>query len=83
MRLYLISVRRAENVRGQFAIDDPIAVSKQLLLDLTALGITLDNLEGLALAPPLADGRTPLIIVSDNNFGAFQFTQFLAFALNL
>lgn len=83
VRLYYISARGAENVRGQFAIGDPVPVAKQLLLDLTSLGVTLDNLEGLALAPPLPDGRTPLIVVSDNNFNPTQFTQFLAFALSL
>ncbi len=84
VRLYHISTRHADNVKRMFAIDEPMPVSKELVLDLTDLGITLDNLEGLALAPPLADGRTPLIIVSDNNFNPNgQFTQFLAFALEL
>lgn len=86
VRLYHISTRGADNVKRLFSLEgiDVTPVRKQLVLDLTDLGITLDNLEGMALAPPLADGRTPLIIVSDNNFNpAGQFTQFLAFALDM
>ncbi len=86
VRLYHITTRRADSVWRLFSIEglDPRPVTKDLVLDLTDLGITLDNLEGMALAPPLADGRTPLIIVSDNNFNpSGAFTQFLAFALNL
>lgn len=62
-------------------IDPP--VRKELLLDLSDLGITLDNLEGMALGPKLDDGRQSLILVSDNNFSTTQFTQFLAFAVDL
>jgi len=47
------------------------------------LGITLDNLEGLALGPTLLDGRQSLIVVADNNFSNTQFTQILSFALDL
>jgi Esterase-like activity of phytase len=52
-----------------------------LLLDLDALGITLDNVEGMAIGPDLADGRRTLVLVSDNNFSPAQFTQVLLFAL--
>jgi hypothetical protein len=50
------------------------------LLDLDALGIPLDNVEGMAFGPDLADGRRTLVLVSDNNFAPAQFTQFLLFA---
>jgi hypothetical protein len=53
---------------------------KSLLLNLDALGLPLDNVEGLTLGPRLRDGRQTLVLVSDNNFAATQFTQFLAFA---
>jgi 3-phytase len=55
--------------------------SKSLLLDLDTLGIPLDNVEGLTFGPRLRDGRQTLVLVSDNNFAATQFTQFLAFAV--
>ena len=59
----------------------PGPVKKTLLLDLRTLGIPLDNVEGMTLGPKLPDGRRSLVLVSDNNFAASQFTQFLLFAL--
>jgi hypothetical protein len=58
----------------------PIA-HKRLLLDLDDLGIPLDNVEGLTFGPRLHHGRRSLVLVSDNNFAAAQFTQFLLFAM--
>jgi hypothetical protein len=55
--------------------------SKRLLLDLDALGIPLDNVEGMTFGPRLRHGRRSLVLVSDNNFAATQFTQFLLFAV--
>ena len=54
---------------------------KRLLLDLDDLGIPLDNVEGITFGPRLRDGRRSLVLVSDNNFAAAQFTQFLLFAI--
>jgi hypothetical protein len=54
---------------------------KRLLLDLDELGIPLDNVEGLTFGPRLPHGRRSLVLVSDNNFAAAQFTQFLLFAV--
>lgn len=56
-------------------------LKKQLLLDLSTLGIELDNLEGMALGPRLADGSRTLLLVSDDNFAEGQVTQFLLFRL--
>ena len=53
--------------RGVFAFDD--------------LGIPIDNIEGMTFGPSLPDGRHTLVIVSDNNFSAGQFTQFVLLAL--
>ena len=67
---------------GPFEIDPP--AEKRLILDLADLGITLDNVEGMTMGPTLEDGRKTLILVSDNNFNANgQFTQFLAFSIEL
>ena len=55
---------------------------KSLLLDLDELGIPLDNVEGMTFGPRLPDGRRSVVLVSDNNFAAAQFTQFLLFALD-
>jgi hypothetical protein len=56
---------------------------KQLLLDLENIGVELDNLEGLALGPRLADGSQSLLLVSDDNFRPDQVTQFLLFRLKI
>jgi hypothetical protein len=54
---------------------------KQLVLDLSTLGIDLDNLEGMTLGPRLPDGSPTIILVSDDNFQSEQVTQFLLFRL--
>jgi hypothetical protein len=56
--------------------------SKELVLDLDELGLPLDNVEGMTFGPRLPDGRRSVVLVSDNNFAAGQFTQFLLFALD-
>jgi len=86
IKLYSVAFPGATNVDG----DDSIAgilgkvrpVKKTLLLNLDALGIPLDNVEGMTIGPRLPDGRKSLVLVSDNNFAASQFTQFLLFALD-
>jgi 3-phytase len=56
-------------------------VHKKLVLNVNDLGIPLDNVEGLTFGPRLHDGRRTVVLVSDNNFAATQFTQFLLFTL--
>lgn len=56
-------------------------IYKRLLLDLTDLGIPLDNYEGMTLGPQLPDGSQSLILVSDDNFNDLQVTEFLLFRL--
>jgi 3-phytase len=58
------------------------STSKTLLLNLDVLGIPLDNVEGMAFGPRLRGGKRTLLLVSDNNFAAAQFTQFLLFAVS-
>ena len=58
-------------------------VKKKLLLDLSTLGIYLDNLEGMTLGPRLPDGTQSLLLVSDDNFSDAQMTQFLLFRINV
>jgi hypothetical protein len=58
------------------------SVTKTLLLDLDVLGIPLDNVEGMAFGPRMPGGERTLLLVSDNNFAATQFTQFLLFAVS-
>jgi hypothetical protein len=64
----------------------PIAftpVSQRQVFEFDDLGIPIDNIEGMTFGPPLADGRQTLVIVSDNNFSAGQFTQFILLAVDL
>jgi hypothetical protein len=67
-------------LKGDISRIDP--VKKKLVLDLSELGIYLDNLEGMALGPHLPDGSQSLLLVSDDNFRDTQVTQFLLFRLN-
>ncbi len=89
IRLCRVSLAGATDVFGRpslAGLDVRVrTVSKSQLFDFAELptrhGIALDNLEGLALGPPLADGRRTLLVVSDDNFSRDQRTLFLAFAL--
>ena len=85
IKLFQVKVAGATNVNGADSLagrlDSIRPVQKTLLLDLDTLGIPLDNVEGLTLGPKLPDGRQSLVLVSDNNFAAAQFTQFLLFAI--
>ncbi|MBC6435380.1 hypothetical protein FM036_37935, partial [Nostoc sp. HG1] len=65
---------------------------KRLLLNLTDLNLPtdanhpitgVDNIEGLAFGPKLADGRHSIVLVSDNNFGSTQYTQILTLGADL
>ncbi len=84
-RVYLVDTAGATNVRGLPTLPADLSslqvVRKTLVLDLDVLGLTLDNLEGLAFGPVLSDGQQSILIVSDNNFAATQVTQFLAFTV--
>jgi hypothetical protein len=69
IKLYKVTLDRGHQAR------------KTLLLNLDELGIPLDNVEGMTFGPRLKHGRRSVVLVSDNNFAAAQFTQFLLFAL--
>lgn len=89
--LYEFDVRLYEAERGD-ATDvvglatlagSPLApMKKRLLLDLSTLGLAhLDNIEGAAWGPRLADGRATLMLAADDNFASNQRNQFLLFAV--
>jgi hypothetical protein len=84
IKLYSVAFPGADDVDGLESIAGTTVrpVEKTLLLDLRTLGIPLDNVEGMTIGPRLPDGRRSLVLVSDNNFAATQFTQFLLFALD-
>jgi hypothetical protein len=86
IKLYSVAFPGADDVDGLDSIAGSLGglrtVRKTLLLDLGTLGIPLDNVEGMTIGPNLPDGRRSLLLVSDDNFAATQFTQFLLFALD-
>jgi hypothetical protein len=87
VKLYESCIDKATNIADIPSLtasgtSDITPVKKRLVLDLSTLGIKLDNLEGITFGANLKDGRRSLIIVSDNNFSKSQQTQFLAFAVN-
>jgi len=58
-------------------------VTQHVVFSFDDLGIPIDNIEGMTFGPRLPDGRHTLVIVSDNNFSAAQFTQFIVLALDI
>lgn len=85
-KIYQIATSAATDTSGISTLKGDVSridsIKKKLLLDLSELGIYLDNLEGMALGPRLADGSQSLLLVSDNNFNDIQLNQFLLFRLN-
>ncbi len=84
-----VSTVGATDVLGIDALYDsgaPIAltpVSQREVFAFDDLGIPIDNVEGMTFGPKLSDGRQSVIIVSDNNFSAGQFTQFIVLAIDI
>ncbi|MEM7592979.1 MAG: phytase, partial [Cyanobacteria bacterium P01_A01_bin.83] len=90
IRLYETSIKGATDISGVDslldeegeAIEVDAIAEKELILDFSDLGITLDNSEAVSFGEVLPDGRQSLIVTSDNNFSDSQITQFLAFAID-
>ena len=85
VKLFQLATGGATDISSIDSLKSPlrgtIAIPKKLLLDLTQLGVPLDNLEGLTIGPRLPDGSQSLLLVSDDNFRDEQVTQFLLFRL--
>ena len=86
IRIFAVDLQGADEVSAAPALDtipssliDP--VRKELVLDLSVLGIGLDNFEGMTFGPDFPDGRRSLFLISDNNFNSNQSTLILAFAM--
>lgn len=86
VRLFLVDLSEASDVsrvRRLGRAPDLRPARKRLLLDVAALGVTPDNLEGMAFGPRLPDGRLSLFVIADDNFNPdSQRNQVLAFALD-
>ncbi len=89
IRLYRASLEGATDVSAveSLATARIRPARKTLLLDLADVkGLSaelaqLDNFEGMAFGPVLADGSRSLLLVSDDNFSARQRTAFLLFRI--
>jgi hypothetical protein len=86
IRLYFVDATGATDVSGAATVAGAVPVSKTLLIDLSTLtnddgsALALDNIEGITWGPSF-NGKPTLVLVSDNNFGATQFTQFVALSV--
>lgn len=90
VRLYRASLTEATDVSSIPSLRQARGVQpvrKSLLLDFDTIpGLipelaTLENFEGMAFGPPLADGSRTLLVVSDDNFRSTQRTVFLQFRI--
>jgi hypothetical protein len=56
-------------------------IEKTLLVNMRAIGVHPDNLEGLEIGPRLPDGNRSLLLIADDNFSPDQTNQFLLFEI--
>jgi hypothetical protein len=86
VKILQIAAGTAQDISNRTSLenntDNIQPLQKQLLLDLTKLGIDLDNLEGMTFGSRLPDGSRSLLVISDDNFKEEQFTQVLLFRLS-
>lgn len=79
--IYRASFDGATDVNGKSSLEGIAAtpLRKELLLRLDegTFGLDIDNIESITWGPEI-DGAKTLVIASDNNFNAGQFTQFVA-----
>ncbi len=91
VKIYEVKTRGATDVSGLDDLYDEatgtpadfVPVEKRFLVNIGDYVEVVDNVEGMALGPRMADGWYPLVLVSDNNFLPFQFTQFILLAVDL
>ncbi len=84
IKIFLADIRNAENIiNNSSLIQTPPArpVNKKLLLNMDALGIYVDNVEGITFGPTLPNGHKTLLLIADNNFVALEKTQFFLFEI--
>ncbi|MGK5081072.1 esterase-like activity of phytase family protein [Janthinobacterium sp. HLX7-2] len=82
VRIYVMETDGATDIFALPALAGAsyVPARKRLLLDLEKIGLErVDNIEGIAWGPRLANGRRSLVMISDDNFNVQQVTQILAF----
>lgn len=91
VKIHEISTQGATDVSGVDDLYDEATgtpgaftpVSKRFLFDFADVVPVVDNIEGLTMGPRMKDGTRVVIAVSDNNFAANQFTQFVLLAADV
>ena len=84
IKVFLVDLTDAEDISNNNSLitTPPLQpVKKTLLLNMDALGIYIDNIEGVTFGPDLPNGHKTLLFVSDNNFSTLEKTQFLLFEI--
>ena len=84
IKVFLADLNNAEDISSNSSMQiNPVTkpIRKKLLLNMDALKMYIDNIEGVTFGPVLPNGHRSLIFVSDNNFASFQKTQFLLFEI--
>lgn len=95
-RIYRVSINDAASsclANPMLTAEAPV-LAKTLVVDLAKLAVSglpalkqaqdsplLDNFEGMAIGPPLPDGRRTLILVSDDNGRTDQFARIVVLAV--
>jgi len=88
VNIYGVTLEDATDVRDLEALPNPYNgrfASKTLLVNMASVGIAADNLEALAIGPRLPNGKPSLLVMSDDNFSAFdppQLNQFVLFEVD-
>lgn len=88
VNLYGVVLQDATDVRGEEALPSPYTgrvARKTLLANITAAGVSPDNLEAVAIGPRLPNGKLTLLVMSDDNFsgaGSPQINQFILFEID-
>ncbi|MEM9947359.1 MAG: esterase-like activity of phytase family protein, partial [Cyanobacteria bacterium P01_D01_bin.36] len=86
IRLYQLAaggatdIEAVESLQGDVSGINPI--QKELLLDLAALDLPLQNYEAMTFGPTLAGRQRSLLVMSDDNFADDQETSLLIFRLS-
>ena len=84
IKVFTINVKGATNIINNSSLTNNnqfTPVKKQLLLNMDDLGVFTDNFEGVTFGPVLPNGHQTLLFVADNNFAAYQRSQFFLFEI--
>lgn len=85
IRVFITDLSNATNISYLRSLREQhfkFPASKKLLINMDALGIYIDNIEGVTFGPDLPNGHKTLLFVSDNNFSKNQKTQLLLFEVD-